>query len=403
MSCDYVLEARSLTKAYQLFKHPRDRLFSLIPGLKRLVKPPRLLTALGDLTFSLAPGEVVGIVGRNGAGKSTFLQLAAGILYPTSGDVKVKGRVAALLELGAGFDNRFSGRENIFLNGTLLGLSQEEIKLSLEDIIQFSGLKDQIDQPISTYSSGMVVRLAFSVATSFRPDLLIIDEALSVGDGAFAKKSFDRIMWMREQGVSILFCSHATYHVDAICDRVLWLENGQSKMLGDTADVLELYNRSLFDSSEEAHDDDSREKQSESAQIILIEVSIGQQQVSKELIPIVKSLDSSLTISISGWINSELEAPNIGVVINDVEGRNITSCGTNVDGVDVSVNKGGDFRVDCNLPNCPLLRGIYELHVFLLCERGVYIYDSRLALKFKVTQEHESLGVFRIPHTWSVR
>ena len=403
MSCDYVLEAQSLTKAYQLFNHPRDRLFSLIPGLKRLVKPPGLLTALGDLTFSLAPGEVVGVVGRNGAGKSTFLQLAAGILHPTSGDVKVKGRVAALLELGAGFDNRFSGRENIFLNGTLLGLSQEEIKLSLEDIIEFSGLKDQVDQPISTYSSGMIVRLAFSVATSFRPDLLIIDEALSVGDGAFAKKSFDRIMWMREQGVSILFCSHATYHVDAICDRVLWLENGRSRMLGDTADVLELYNRSLFESSEEVGVDGSCEKQSESAQIIAIEVSIGKEPLSKEAIPIVKSSDSSLAIKISGWINSELEPPNIGIVINDVEGRNITSCGTNVDGVDIPVNEGGEFRVKCSLPNCPLLRGIYELHVFLLCERGVYIYDSRLALRFKVTQDHESLGVFRIPHTWSVR
>lgn len=224
MSSSFAIRAQHLGKAFQLYERPIDRLKQmLMRGRRRYYKE---FAALHDVSFELRKGEVLGLVGRNGAGKSTLLQLICGTLNPSAGQVAVQGRVAALLELGAGFNPDFTGQENIYLNASILGLSKAEIDARYDDIVEFSGIADFIHQPVKTYSSGMYVRLAFSIATSVDPDILVIDEALSVGDGAFARKSFDRIMRLKEKGATILFCSHSVYQIEALCTRALWLDKG---------------------------------------------------------------------------------------------------------------------------------------------------------------------------------
>lgn len=201
--------------------------------------------ALRGVDLEVSRGEVLGLVGRNGAGKSTLLQMVCGTLTPTEGELQVNGRVAALLELGAGFNPEFSGVENVYLNAALMGLNRAQVNERLDGILEFADIGEFVHQPVKTYSSGMFVRLAFAVATSVEPEILVIDEALSVGDGAFARKSFDRIMALRDSGVTIVFCSHSMYQVEALCERAIWLEGGQLKMIGQAAAVTSAYGITL--------------------------------------------------------------------------------------------------------------------------------------------------------------
>ena len=242
------VSVRALRKVHHLYERPIDRLKQML--WKGSTQNYREFVALHDISFELPRGEVLGLVGRNGAGKSTLLQAVCGKLTPTSGTVAVRGRVAALLELGAGFNPEFTGRENIYLNAAVLGLKRGEIDERYDAIVDFSGIAAFIEQPVKTYSSGMYMRLAFAIATSVEPDILIIDEALSVGDGAFARKSFDRIMQLKNGGATILFCSHSTYQVEALCSRAIWLEAGRLKMIGDSgvgkSNLLSRFTRNEF-------------------------------------------------------------------------------------------------------------------------------------------------------------
>jgi lipopolysaccharide transport system ATP-binding protein len=232
------IEAIGLGKAYRPHASPASRLRA---ALTRQAVPDDSFWALRDVSLQVRKGESLGVVGCNGAGKSTLLQLLCGTVAPTTGSVRVDGRIAALLELGAGFNPDFSGRDNVLLNGPLLGLGRAQLLERMDEIIEFSGIAEFIDQPVKTYSSGMFVRLAFSLATSVQPDILVVDEALSVGDGGFARKSFERILAMKERGTTILFCSHSLYQVEAFCDRVLWLDHGHVMGLGPSHAVVRDY------------------------------------------------------------------------------------------------------------------------------------------------------------------
>lgn len=197
--------------------------------------------ALRDVSFQIREGETVGVVGRNGAGKSTLLSLVAGISYPDQGKVTVHGRVAALLELGSGFHGDLTGRENVLLNASLLGLSRKKALDKLDEIIDFSGVGDFINEPLRTYSSGMVMRLAFSVAIHVEPAFLIIDEVLAVGDASFQAKCYEKIMEFKRAGRGLLCVSHAGKTIQQLCDRALWLEHGQLMMDGPTEEVVAAY------------------------------------------------------------------------------------------------------------------------------------------------------------------
>lgn len=201
--------------------------------------------AVNEVSINIKKGEVVGIVGRNGAGKSTLLKVIAGVLTPTFGNIKINGVIAPMLELGAGFDQDLTARENIFLNGAILGYSKEFLESKYEQIVDFSELRDFIDQPVRTFSSGMTMRLAFSIATIVEPEILIVDEILSVGDSHFKKKSENRMRELMEGGTTVLMVSHALPQIQDMCNRVIWLEKGQVKMDGDAEIVCNEYGKEV--------------------------------------------------------------------------------------------------------------------------------------------------------------
>ena len=196
---------------------------------------------LKNIDLNIEPGETVGLIGVNGSGKSTLLKLMTKIIYPTSGKIEVNGKLTSLLELGAGFHQDFSGRENIYFNASIFGLTRKEIDSRLEQIIEFSELKDYIDNPVRTYSSGMYMRLAFSVAINVDADILLIDEILSVGDRHFQDKCLDKMKELKSQGKTMVFVSHSAESVKSLCDRAVWLHNGEIKMDGNTSNVLDEY------------------------------------------------------------------------------------------------------------------------------------------------------------------
>ncbi len=197
--------------------------------------------ALQDVDFSIEKGEVLGLVGANGAGKSTMLKVISGILKPTKGTVTVHGNIVPMLELGSGFDLELTGRENVFLNGAILGYSEDFLKEKYQEIVDFSELGEFIEMPLRNYSSGMITRLAFSIATVVKPDILIVDEILSVGDAAFQKKSKNRMMELMSGGTTVLLVSHSAEQITEMCSRAIWLEKGKMKMIGPAADVCRAY------------------------------------------------------------------------------------------------------------------------------------------------------------------
>lgn len=258
MSSDRLaIRVQGLGKCYQIYHQPQDRLKqSLMPRLRGLLGLPaanyyREFWALNDVSLDVARGETVGIIGRNGSGKSTLLQVICGTLTPTVGTVDIRGRIAALLELGTGFNPDFSGRDNVFLNGSLLGLGRDEIAARFDRIAAFADIGDFIDQPVKTYSSGMVVRLGFAVAINVDPDILVIDEALAVGDELFQRKCFSRIESMRDAGATILFVSHSGSAVVELCDRAVLLDDGERIATGAPKTIVGRYQRLLYAAPEQ--------------------------------------------------------------------------------------------------------------------------------------------------------
>ena len=247
MSSDIAIRVENLSKCYQIYDKPRDRLLQgIMPRLQRMVgqQPKqycREFWALKDVSFEVKKGETVGIIGRNGSGKSTLLQMICGTLTPTSGSIQTNGRVAALLELGSGFNPEFNGRENVYMNASILGLTSEEIDARFDDIVNFADIGDFIDQPVKTYSSGMFVRLAFAVISHVDAEILVIDEALAVGDIAFQNKCAQKIQFLKQQGASILFVSHDLSTVQIMCDHAIWIGNGRLMLEGSPVSVCQEY------------------------------------------------------------------------------------------------------------------------------------------------------------------
>jgi len=244
------VEFDRVSKSYAIYDKPGDRFKELLTLGRRSFH--RDFQALRDLSFSIQRGEVFCIVGENGSGKSTTLQLVAGILQPAEGEVRVNGRVSALLELGAGFNPEFTGRDNVYLNASILGLSKGEIDRRYKEIEEFAEIGDFIRQPVKTYSSGMVVRLAFAVAINVDPEILLVDEALAVGDTYFRHRCMRKVHELRARGVTIVFVSHAIGDVKAIGDRVLWLEHGRAMALGDTDTVVSGYLAAMAEKEDRA-------------------------------------------------------------------------------------------------------------------------------------------------------
>ena len=257
-SNDIAIRVSNLSKCYEIYGSPRDRLKQFVlPRLLRLLGKPaqryfREFWALRDVSFEVRKGETVGIIGRNGSGKSTLLQIICGTVSPTEGTVSTHGRVAALLELGAGFNTEFTGRENVLLTAAILGFPQEIMQQRMDEVLAFSELGDFLDQPVKTYSSGMQARLAFSVAIHVDPEILIVDEALSVGDARFVAKCMRRIKQIQDRGATILFVSHDVGSVRTLCQRAIWLDSGKLVEDGDVFPISGRYMEMMFRDEETA-------------------------------------------------------------------------------------------------------------------------------------------------------
>ena len=395
--------AEHVSKTYTVFEQPLDRLRQYLSGNRK--KYGKDFHALSDISFELRKGHVLGLVGNNGAGKSTLLQLVCQTLKPSSGSLKVNGRVAALLELGAGFNPEFSGRENIFLNAAVLGLSQAETAQRYDSIVEFSGVGDFIEQPVKTYSSGMYVRLAFAIATSVDPDVLIIDEALSVGDGAFARKSFDRIMALKNGGATILFCSHSMYHIEAICDQAMWLERGRMMMLGSPQDVTKAY------SAQSAAPASSEVK----PELLVAQPDLVLQPTHGRLLQVTVSADgvagrslklragvSELSVFANFQFDPDLPVPSIAFGIETLAGVAISSGSTFFDHREPTVLGAGRGEVRLRFPQFNLMRGKYRLTIFLACEKTLHLYDQALyCAELEVVHGGIEQGVCFMPHAWN--
>lgn len=399
----FAIRAEGLSKTFAVYERPLDRLLQLLVGASR--QYGKRFTALSDISFSLPKGQVLGLVGDNGAGKSTLLQLICKTLTPTSGKLEVHGRVAALLELGAGFNPDFSGRENIYLNAAVLGLTQAEIEARYASIVEFSGVGEFIEQPVKTYSSGMYMRLAFSIATCVDPDILVIDEALSVGDGAFARKSFDRIMALRDKGATILFCSHSMYHIDAICDQAIWLESGKIKMLGSPGDVTRAYSAQLA-ASEDASSvpfsnlsgQDLPPISSGNARLLAIDASVD--GVSGRFLKL-RARTSTLRVDVTFQCDPALPSPSVAFGLETISGALVSSSSTVFDSSPVEVSENGKGHTSLVFPQMPLMRGKYRLTIFLGCERSIHLYDhAQYCVELDVTHEGLEQGIVFLPHAW---
>lgn len=417
------IEARDVGKRFSLFSQPSDRLKQLLWG--RHKQYSRDFWALQEVSFDIRRGEVVGLVGRNGAGKSTLLQMVCGTLAPTHGTLAVRGRVAALLELGAGFSPDFSGLENVYMNAAILGMGRAQVDERLDSILAFADIGQFIHQPVKTYSSGMFVRLAFAVATSVEPDILVIDEALSVGDGAFARKSFDRIMDMKDRGATILFCSHSMYHVQALCSRALWLEGGRMRMWDEASKVTAAYETSLvmedapsregaataetapnaaagtFEADSLAHGATVRKAPDGTAVITSIQ-ALANGVAGRELA--IHSGRTTLELHVQFDSDPALPCPSMAIGIAHANGTVVASAGSANDGVELQRDASGSGTGVLTLPRLPLLQGDYSVSVILACERGLHPYEIvERAITLRVVQTGLEQGLVSLPRQWTAK
>lgn len=399
-----IIEASGLGKCYGLYDRPSDRLKQLLWGRWR--RYGRDFWALRDVDFAIRPGEVVGLVGRNGAGKSTLLQMVCGTLQPSAGQLGVRGRVAALLELGAGFNPEFTGVENVFMNAAILGLKRHQVEQRLPEILAFADIGDFVHQPVKTYSSGMFMRLAFAVATSVEPDILVIDEALAVGDGAFARKSFERIMRLKEAGKTILFCSHSMYQVEALCSRALWIDGGTVRMDGSTADVTSAYSASLNAGAASPipgqHVEAGQQAQGHPAagagRIVKVTARTDTEE-GREVA--VRSGETDVRIRIEFAIDPALPVPGVALGISDGSGLTVASASSLNDGVTLRMDSTGWGQATVLFQRLPLLKGRYGVTCFLTTEDGVQPYDQvEQCLTLNVTQQGLEQGLVSLPHEW---
>lgn len=406
LSGNTVLRVQGLGKEYRLYASPRERLKALFSSKAR----HRSHWALQDVSFELQRGQCIGVIGDNGAGKSSLLKLLAGTLQPSVGTLERVGRVTAILELGAGFHPDFSGRDNLYFGGSLIGIGHEEMARLEAGIVAFSELGEALDRPVKTYSSGMTVRLAFALVTAVQPDVLIIDEALAVGDQHFQKKCVERIMAFRENGCTILFCSHSPYHIRHLCDTALWLDGGRVRAMGSTEPVLgayELHTRLRQQGDESvasALQGNAMELAApalpalDSAPGTARLLSLSVHGLGPGEPPLLQGTDLVATIVVRGRGD---ERPNIGFMIEQSRGSGITSLATHEEGAHPVRLPDGTWRSVLTFPDLPLHSGEYVVSAFLFDESGLVVYDEWLQyLHFRFVSPTLMPGLVRLPHRW---
>jgi lipopolysaccharide transport system ATP-binding protein len=433
------IQVARASKVYRRYAHRKQfatlKSALLSRSLITNLAPDETFTALNDVTVTVPAGRTLGVIGRNGSGKSTLLKLVAGITKPTSGTVTVAGRVSALIELGAGFHPEISGRENVFINGIMLGLSKREITRRFDEIVDFAEMKDFIDAPVKTYSSGMYMRLGFAVAIHVDPDVLLVDEVLAVGDEGFTHKCLDKFAEFKRRGKTILLVTHALGLVERFCDEALWLDAGRVKGSGDPKRIVGAYITDVEASEErQLAADDARARESASAAVISpdepasavlpdtpIETATGPSDMFRategrwgsrevEIVGVeLAGADSSashlfrsgepMTLRISLRAPLPIDDFVIGVGIFNAEG--VCCYGTNTSIEDLAGEQlHGDAQALFSIESLDLVEGTYKVDVAVHKEDG-YPYDyHRLLYTFRVKSRTKDVGIYRPRHEW---
>ncbi len=390
------IDADNLGKGYRHYARPVDSLKEMI--FRRPLH--QMMWVLNGVNFRLERGGTLGVIGANGAGKSTLLKLLAGTLQPTTGSLEVKGRVSAILELGSGFHPEFSGIDNVRIGCAMLGLSAAEIRERMPEIIEFSELGDAVHRPVKTYSSGMYVRLAFAVVTSVDPDILIIDEALSVGDQHFQKKSLSRIRGFVDAGKTVVFCSHNLYQVKSLCNRVLWLDGGKPRFLGSADEAVESYldhSRLLDKRPATSVAGTARAVAVDAPEAVISDAALHGYDGTCHISP---GDDLELTVRVESATLGESDL-SLAVVIMRNDNLHVYGSSTEIDGVRLQRQDDGTLGIRLRLPDLQLLSGQFSFYLYLLDAEGIHIHDKREdVLPFSVRHEGREVGVCRLPHTW---
>jgi ABC-type polysaccharide/polyol phosphate transport system ATPase subunit len=366
----------------------------LVVDLLRGRPAAEVFCALDGVTLEMTRGSSLGVIGENGAGKSTLLKIVAGVIKPTRGTVAINGRVGALLELGSGFHPEYTGRANIDLAATLLGISPAEIAAKRDEIIAFADIGSHIDDPIKHYSSGMVVRLGFAVATTLSPDILITDEVLAVGDESFQKKC---VAWMERylaDGGTLLMCSHSMYHVQKLCRDALWLKDGRVERLGPASDVTQGYLA--------YHEEKRAAAQRPPAQGASVSAAGGYYRIrSVEMMPADSTAESGRLV-VAGEIDSpDDRAPVVLVGIVRADGTPVYGVASDMDGVAPRATGANRYAFDLEFPELPLLPGKYFIRVHVLDPEGVRMFDT-VEKPLVVTGSSREFGLVRLTHCWRV-
>jgi lipopolysaccharide transport system ATP-binding protein len=398
-----LVEFDHVTKEFVLRStHSRSLRWSLIQlatlGLGNPRTPRETFVALQDASFRIHPGETLGVIGENGSGKSTILKLVTRIIVPTAGRVHVEGRVAALLELGAGFHPELTGRENIFLNGSIMGMSQRQIERRLEEIISFTEIEPFIDMPVKHYSSGMYMRLGFAVAVHVEPQLLLVDEVLAVGDLNFQRKCLERIYQLRAEGVTVVLVSHDLDTVRKLCSRVLWLEHGRVNALGPTAEVVDAYLTYML-ARQQAQEPaaDLKRFGSREAEILRVEFCNAAGVPQTEF-----RTGETLVARIHYRAHERIVRPVFGIAIFTATGIHLTGPNSAFSGFHIPQIEG-EGSVDAAIEHLPLLGGNYVLTASIYDESRIHPFDSHeRSYGFRVLPGavSDQYGVLHLPVRW---
>lgn len=393
-SDDIALSIKNVSKCFEIYEKPVHRLFqTLCAGHKKFY---REFWALRDISVEVRRGECVGVIGRNGAGKSTLLQIITGTLQPTEGSVTVNGKVAALLELGSGFNPEFSGRENVYMNAAILGLDDEELEAKYQEIVDFADIGDFIDQPVKTYSSGMMVRLAFAVQAMVRPEILIVDEALSVGDLAFQNKCVRILNDLIDAGTTVFFCSHDISTVQRICTNAIWIDKGGVRMAGDPSDVCAAYESELLNSSRVVRPSaDNRYLRTQQttgfAHFVKLEIDRG-----------IYAPRQPMLIRYELEAEKDLKEYCFGLSIyNAADVWLIGQCSFDDNGIIDKLNAGERRSGAIRIPELRLASGDYSLYLGIhSSDYKEYYALNTNPIKFSVRSGNPSWGCLSIPIDW---
>lgn len=401
MGQDFAISVEDAVKQYKI-RHEKGR--TLKEAFLRQGIYSETINALNHVSFDVARGSTMGLIGSNGSGKSTMLKLIAGTSRPNSGKVTVSGRVSALLELGAGFHPDFSGRENVYLDGIILGLTRKEIDERFDEIVAFAEMEEFVDAPAKTYSSGMYMRLAFAVAVSVDPDILLIDEVLAVGDESFQRKCLARINEFKDQGKTILFVSHGMETVRGLCEEAVWLDKGTLKANGPAEDVIDKYLSSVFNKDEvrqiadaEKDAEDDQRWGSRRAEITEVQL-LDENGEEKQLF----GTGDYMKVRIAFLAHERVEKPVLGILIRRGDGTVCFGTNTLVLG-DPPDSMNGEGVLELEIKELPLLRGSYNLSLTLQKDHnGTEIYDHHeRKYRFEVVNGPPiEIGVSHIPNKW---